>query len=126
MTDIKNAFSVYTVVQRQSHATETIKIGTAIQHNDGRGFDIVLQALPLTDRLILRNDGEIEEKENELRSLADRVSEFERATIEQCLMESGGRMSAVLRRLGIPRRTLNEKMARLGIERHQFVQRKKD
>src|SRR5262245_7404437 len=54
-------------------------------------------------------------------SLAQQVEMFERALIERCLVESGGKINAVLERLDIPRRTLSEKMARLGIDRRRFV-----
>jgi two-component system C4-dicarboxylate transport response regulator DctD len=40
--------------------------------------------------------------------------------IERCLSETGGKISAVLERLKIPRRTLSEKMVRLGIDRQRF------
>jgi two-component system C4-dicarboxylate transport response regulator DctD len=54
-------------------------------------------------------------------SLAQQVESFERALIERCLMESGGRISAVMERLDIPRRTLSEKMARLGLDRKRYT-----
>ena len=53
-------------------------------------------------------------------SLAQQVEAFERALIERCLTETGGRISAVIERLEIPRRTLSEKMVRLGIDRQRF------
>ena len=53
-------------------------------------------------------------------SLAQQVEAFERALIERCLAETGGRINAVLERLNIPRRTLSEKMVRLGIDRQRF------
>jgi two-component system C4-dicarboxylate transport response regulator DctD len=53
-------------------------------------------------------------------SLAQQVEAFERALIERCLAETGGKISAVLEQLNIPRRTLSEKMARLGIDRQRF------
>jgi two-component system C4-dicarboxylate transport response regulator DctD len=53
-------------------------------------------------------------------SLAQQVEMFERALIERCLVETGGRISAVIERLDIPRRTLSEKMVRLGIDRRRF------
>ncbi|MFL4969094.1 MAG: sigma-54-dependent transcriptional regulator [Xanthobacteraceae bacterium] len=55
-------------------------------------------------------------------SLAQQVEAFERAVIERCLEETGGRISAVMERLDIPRRTLSEKMTRLGLTRRQFVE----
>jgi two-component system C4-dicarboxylate transport response regulator DctD len=53
-------------------------------------------------------------------SLAEQVEAFERALIERCLSETGGKISAVLEQLKIPRRTLSEKMVRLGIDRLRF------
>ena len=53
-------------------------------------------------------------------SLAEQVEAFERALIERCLSETGGKISAVLEQLKIPRRTLSEKMVRLGIDRQRF------
>jgi len=53
-------------------------------------------------------------------SLAEQVEAFERALIERCLTETGGKISAVIERLNIPRRTLSEKMARFGIDRQRF------
>jgi len=53
-------------------------------------------------------------------SLAQQVEAFERALIERCLAEAGGRINVVLERLDIPRRTLSEKMTRLGIDRQRY------
>src|SRR3954452_14248007 len=53
-------------------------------------------------------------------SLAEQVEAFERTLIERCLSETGGKISAVLERLKIPRRTLSEKMVRLGIDRQRL------
>src|SRR5712691_4120762 len=55
-------------------------------------------------------------------SLAQQLEAFERSLIERCLLESGGKISAVLERLDIPRRTLSEKMARLGLDRRRFLE----
>jgi two-component system C4-dicarboxylate transport response regulator DctD len=55
-------------------------------------------------------------------SLAGQVEAFERTVIERSLTASGGRISAVMEQLDIPRRTLNEKMSRLGLDRQRFVE----
>jgi two-component system C4-dicarboxylate transport response regulator DctD len=55
-------------------------------------------------------------------TLADQVDSFEKATIEQCLIESGGRINVVMEKLGIPRRTLADKMARFGLDRKRFAE----
>jgi two-component system C4-dicarboxylate transport response regulator DctD len=54
-------------------------------------------------------------------SLADQVEAFERAVIERALAESGGKINVVMEQLDIPRRTLSEKMTRLGLERERFL-----
>jgi two-component system, NtrC family, C4-dicarboxylate transport response regulator DctD len=54
-------------------------------------------------------------------SLAEQVEAFERTVIERALTESGGKINAVMERLDIPRRTLSEKMTRLGLDRERFV-----
>jgi two-component system C4-dicarboxylate transport response regulator DctD len=55
-------------------------------------------------------------------SLAEQVEAFERAVIERSLAESGGKISIVMEALDIPRRTLSEKMARLGLDRQRFLE----
>ncbi|TKT76740.1 sigma-54 dependent transcriptional regulator [Aquamicrobium sp. LC103] len=51
------------------------------------------------------------------RSLAERVETFERSVIERSLARAGGSIMTVMEELQIPRRTLNEKMARHGLSR---------
>jgi DNA-binding NtrC family response regulator len=51
-------------------------------------------------------------------SLRRRVRAYEKYVIESCLLQHNGRISCVLEALDINRRTLNEKMTRLGIVRH--------
>ncbi len=55
-------------------------------------------------------------------SLAEQVDAFERAVIERALAESGGKINAVMDQLNLPRRTLSEKMARLGLDRQRFIE----
>ncbi|SFZ85519.1 two-component system, NtrC family, C4-dicarboxylate transport response regulator DctD [Devosia enhydra] len=47
--------------------------------------------------------------------LADRVARFEAAAIEAALREAKGSTAEAAERLGLPRRTLNEKIARYGL-----------
>jgi two-component system C4-dicarboxylate transport response regulator DctD len=54
-------------------------------------------------------------------SLAAQVEAFERTVIERALTESGGKINAVMEQLDIPRRTLSEKMTRLGLDRERFL-----
>lgn len=55
-------------------------------------------------------------------TLADQVDAFEKATIERCLMEAGGKIHVVIERLGIPRRTLADKMAKFGLDRRRYAE----
>lgn len=48
-------------------------------------------------------------------SLADRVARFEAVAIEQALRDAGGSTADAAERLGLARRTLNEKIARYGL-----------
>ena len=135
--DSKNQLGVYSVVLDESGRDVWVEIGYATPHHDGKGCDLTLRALPLASRLVLREpdhdgpgdesgveslerareDGQEETKDTGPLSLASQVRDFERAAIRQCLLETGGNIGAALQRLKIPRRTLNEKMARLGIDR---------
>jgi hypothetical protein len=114
----KHLHGVYSVVSDEGGRDFWVEIGYATPHADGRGFDLTLRALPLERKLVLREPslGAAEGDTSSL-SLAHQVREFERAAITQCLLETGGNITAALERLKIPRRTLSEKMARLGINR---------
>jgi Bacterial regulatory protein, Fis family len=135
--DSKNQLGVYSVVSDESGRDVWVEIGYATPHHDGKGCDLTLRALPLASRLVLREpdhdgprdesgleslerareDSQEETKDTGPLSLASQVRDFERAAIRQCLLETGGNIGAALQRLQIPRRTLNEKMVRLGIDR---------
>ena len=55
--------------------------------------------------------------------LADRVAAFERQAIDQALRAAGGDIALAMATLDLPRRTLNEKMARYGLERTQYLRK---
>jgi Bacterial regulatory protein, Fis family len=114
----RTKYGVYSVVSDDRGNNVWVEIGYATQHADGRGFDLTLRALPLERKLVLRETSlGVAERDTSSLSLAYQVREFERAAINQCLLETGGNIGAAMERLKIPRRTLNEKMARLGIDR---------
>jgi hypothetical protein len=121
MTDTKNLLGVYSIVPGEDGRDLWVEIGHATRHHDGRGFDLTLRALPLEPRLVLREPLQTTAEAAAAPSLASQVREFERAAISQCLLETGGNIAAALERLKIPRRTLNEKMARLGIDRRRLT-----
>jgi DNA-binding NtrC family response regulator len=53
--------------------------------------------------------------------LSDKVSVFEKTVIEQALAENSGNIQDTADALSLPRRTLNEKMRKYGLERSDFV-----
>lgn len=55
-------------------------------------------------------------------SLKMRVLAYEKYLIESCLIEHNGHIASVLDALQINRRTLNDKMSKLGIRRDQLIE----
>ena len=55
---------VYTVIKREGQDDYWLNIGLAFPHKDSKGFNVVLQALPLDGKIVCReitNEGEGEE-----------------------------------------------------------------
>ena len=50
----KPLFRVYTLCPREHDKPYWLNIGMAFQHKDGKGWNLMLQALPLDDKLIIR------------------------------------------------------------------------
>lgn len=82
----------------------------------------VLSSVPLAERLhtILGLGGEVSSTSSAT-ALATLTHEFERQILERSLRQHGGNMQAVMDELGLPRRTLNQKMAKHGLERRDFL-----
>ncbi|MES9994327.1 MAG: sigma-54 dependent transcriptional regulator [Candidatus Thiodiazotropha sp.] len=53
-------------------------------------------------------------------TLPEHVEAFERAMIEQALSESGGVIKKTMELLGLPRKTLYDKMQKYGLDKHQY------
>jgi hypothetical protein len=47
-------YQAYTVVKREGQDDFWLNIGAAFMHQDGDGFNVVLQALPLNGKIVLR------------------------------------------------------------------------
>jgi hypothetical protein len=47
-------YQAYTVVKRESQDDFWLNIGAAFMHQDGDGFNVVLQALPINGKIVLR------------------------------------------------------------------------
>ncbi len=48
------AYRAFSVTRREGDEDFWLQIGAAFPHTDGKGFNVVLQALPLDGRIILR------------------------------------------------------------------------
>src|SRR3982751_1855612 len=46
---------VYTVIKREGQDDYWLNIGLAFPHKDGKGFNVVLQALPLDGKIVCRD-----------------------------------------------------------------------
>lgn len=57
-SDNQPAFRVYSVIPREGKDDYWLNIGLAFPHQDGKGFNIMLQALPLNAKLVLREPAE--------------------------------------------------------------------
>jgi DNA-binding NtrC family response regulator len=55
-------------------------------------------------------------------TLREAVARFERTLISQAISNHSGRMDAVAEALGIGRRTLNEKIVKLGLEKSKLLE----
>ena len=82
----------------------------------------VLSSLPVEQRLgailqqPLREGAEIN-----MLSLQEQLRQHERLLLEQALSRCNGDIQAVMDALDVPRRTLNEKMSRYGLDRKDFL-----
>ncbi len=54
MANQQPAYRAYTVVKREGAEDFWLSIGAAFPHQDGDGYNIVLQALPIDGKLVLR------------------------------------------------------------------------
>jgi hypothetical protein len=54
MANAQPRYRAYTVVKREGQDDFWLPIGAAFPHQDGDGYNIVLQALPIDGRVVLR------------------------------------------------------------------------
>ena len=78
----------------------------------------VLSSHPVEERLAHILGGDEEPRTEDHLSLADQVRLYEKRLLQDALVRHGGNISAVMEDLSIPRRTLNEKMAKYNLARN--------
>jgi len=54
MANAQIAYRAYTVIKREGADDFWLPIGAAFMHQDGDGYNIVLQALPIDGKIVLR------------------------------------------------------------------------
>jgi len=54
MSNAQVAYRAYTVIKREGQDDYWLPIGAAFMHQDGDGYNIVLQALPIDGKVVLR------------------------------------------------------------------------
>lgn len=59
----KPTHRAYTVIKREGKEDYWLNLGVAFAHDDGEGFNILLQAFPLDGKLVLRTYKEDEPEE---------------------------------------------------------------
>ena len=57
------AFRAYTVIKKEGKDDFWLNLGVAFPHDDGEGFNLLLQALPLDGKIVLRRYKEDAEEE---------------------------------------------------------------
>ena len=55
MAELQPMFRAYTIIDRKNGDPFWLNIGVAFIHRDTKGLNIMLQALPLDGKLVLRN-----------------------------------------------------------------------
>jgi len=54
MANQQPAYRAYTIVKREGQDDFWLAIGAAFMHQDGDGYNVVLQALPIDGKIVLR------------------------------------------------------------------------
>jgi hypothetical protein len=54
---------VYSVIRREGQDDFWLNLGLAFEHKDGKGFNIMLQALPLDGKIVCREVAEDDEND---------------------------------------------------------------
>ena len=70
--DSQPAFRVFSVIPREGKDDYWLNIGLAFPHQDGKGFNVMLQAFPINPKLVLREAAADDEKDSGPQEPGDR------------------------------------------------------
>jgi hypothetical protein len=62
---------VYSVIRREGQDDFWLNLGLAFEHKDGKGFNIMLQALPLDGKIVCREVAEDDENDRGKETIRD-------------------------------------------------------
>lgn len=60
------AYRAYTVIKRENKDDYWLNLGVAFPHEDGEGFNLLLQAQPLDGEIVLRTYKQREEEQQQV------------------------------------------------------------
>lgn len=70
--DTQPTFRVYSVIPREGKDDYWLNLGLAFPHQDGKGFNVMLQAFPINPKLVLREVSADDEQGGERQQPDDR------------------------------------------------------
>lgn len=99
-------------------------VDSLMQHNwpgNVRELINVAERYVLTDMLLDQQSLDVWEKPVTQQTLPNMVEQYEQRLIEQALSQAQGSIKQTYEALGIPRKTLYDKLAKYGIDRQRFI-----
>jgi hypothetical protein len=76
-------YQAYTVIKREGQDDFWLNVGAAFEHADGKGLNVILQALPIDGKIVLRPPKDRDERPSE--------TERAQATVRDINDRRGGR-----------------------------------
>ena len=89
--DSQPAFRVFSVIPREGKDDYWLNIGLAFPHQDGKGFNVMLQAFPINPKLVLREVTNDEEQQPGRQEPQDRRESGREHKSQATAGRSGGR-----------------------------------
>ena len=69
------AYRAYTVIKREGKDDYWLNLGIVFAHEDGEGFNLLLQAMPLDGKIVLRR---YKENEEEQKAVIDKGKKYKK------------------------------------------------
>jgi hypothetical protein len=89
--DSQPAFRVFSVIPREGKDDYWLNIGLAFPHQDGKGFNVMLQAFPINPKLVLREAAVDDDKDSSRQDTGDRREAGKESRAQVTTGRFGGR-----------------------------------